>query len=107
MSSPLWIMPAPQPGYWLPSNVPLRVAFGELLIATRLRIRTGFKSGRHDLFFRKKPFGENVEGLSQFSDQNCAVERAVQTYDFEQSRLASSSAVGDPRRREPRRKPAR
>jgi hypothetical protein len=36
-------------------------------------------------FFRKKPFGENVEGLSQFSDQCCAVERAVQTHDFEQS----------------------
>jgi len=35
--------------------------------------------------FRKKPFGENVEGLSHFRDKSCAVEPAVQTGDFEDS----------------------
>jgi hypothetical protein len=38
-------------------------------------------------FFRKKPFGENVEGLSHFMDKSCAVEPAVQTDDFEDSTL--------------------
>jgi hypothetical protein len=37
--------------------------------------------------FRKKPFGENVEGLSHFRDESCAVEPAVQTDDFEDSTL--------------------
>jgi|SRR5579871_2118589 len=38
-------------------------------------------------FFRKKPFGKNVEGLSYFRDGSCAVEVAVQTHDFEDSPL--------------------
>jgi len=38
-------------------------------------------------FFRNEPFGENVEGLSHFGDESCAVERAVQTHDFEDSTL--------------------
>ena len=38
-------------------------------------------------FFRKKPFGQNVEGLSYFRDESYAVERAVQTHDFEDSTL--------------------
>ena len=36
-------------------------------------------------FFRKKPFGKNVEGLSYFRDKSCAIEGAVQTHDFEDS----------------------
>jgi hypothetical protein len=36
-------------------------------------------------FFRKKPFGKNVEGLSYFRDKSCAIEDAVQTHDFEDS----------------------
>ncbi len=38
---------------------------------------------------RKKPFGENVEGLSHFSDESCAVERAVQTHNIEQPTFCS------------------
>jgi hypothetical protein len=38
-------------------------------------------------FFRNEPFGENVKGLSHFSDETCAVEPAVQTDDFEDSTL--------------------
>ena len=38
-------------------------------------------------FFRKKPFGKNVEGLSYFRNESCAAERAVQTHDFEDSTL--------------------
>jgi hypothetical protein len=40
-------------------------------------------------FFRKKPFGENVEGRSHCGDKSCAVERAVQTRDFEDSTLCA------------------
>jgi len=36
-------------------------------------------------FFRKKPFGKNVERLSYFRDKSCAIEGAVQTHDFEDS----------------------
>ena len=39
------------------------------------------------LFCRKKPFGQNVEGLSNCGDESCAVERAVQKHDFEDSTL--------------------
>ena len=39
------------------------------------------------LFFRKKPFGKNVEGLSYFRDESYAVELAVQTHEFEDSTL--------------------
>jgi hypothetical protein len=39
--------------------------------------------------FRKKPFGENVEGRSHGGDKSCAVERAVQTHDFEDSTLCA------------------
>ena len=35
----------------------------------------------------KKPLGQNAEGLSYFRDERCAVERAVQTNDFEDSTL--------------------
>jgi hypothetical protein len=35
--------------------------------------------------FLDKPFGQNVEGLSYFRDESCAVEPAVQTEDFEDS----------------------
>jgi hypothetical protein len=38
-------------------------------------------------FSEKKPFGQKVEGLSYFRDESCAVERAVQTHDFEDSTL--------------------
>jgi hypothetical protein len=38
-------------------------------------------------FFRNEPYGENVEGLSYCGDKSCAVERAVQTHDFEDSTL--------------------
>jgi hypothetical protein len=34
-------------------------------------------------FFRKKPFGKNVEALSYLLDESCAVEVSVQTDDFE------------------------
>jgi hypothetical protein len=34
------------------------------------------------IFFRDKPFGEYVEGLSRCGDKSCAVERAVPTHDF-------------------------
>jgi hypothetical protein len=35
--------------------------------------------------FLKKPFGQQAEGLSHCGDKTCAVERAVQTEDFEDS----------------------
>lgn len=34
---------------------------------------------------REKPFGENVEGLSNFRDKSYTVEAAVQKHDFEQT----------------------
>jgi hypothetical protein len=37
------------------------------------------------IIFRKKPFGKNVEGLSYFREESCAVELAVQTHNFEDS----------------------
>ena len=40
-------------------------------------------------FFRDKPFGEYVEGLSYFRDESCAVEPAVQKHDFEDTSLGS------------------
>ena len=43
-----------------------------------------FKSCRPD-FIDKKPFGENVEGLSHCGDKSYVVETAVQTDDFEDS----------------------
>src|SRR6516164_2157368 len=39
------------------------------------------------LLFRKKPFGKNVEGLSYFRDESYPVELAVQTHDFQDSKL--------------------
>ena len=39
------------------------------------------------IFLRKKPFDENVERRSHCGDKSCAVERAVQTHDFEDSTL--------------------
>ena len=39
-------------------------------------------------FFRKRPFGEKVEGLSHFAGESCGVEPAVQTHDFENAGLA-------------------
>src|SRR5437660_8584391 len=50
-------------------------------------------------FFRKKPFGENVEGLSHFRDERCAVERAGQTEDFRDSTLRTLTAGARPARR--------
>jgi hypothetical protein len=45
--------------------------------------------------FRKKPFGENVEGLVHFRDKSCDVEPAVQTDYFEDStfRIVISGAT--------------
>ena len=39
--------------------------------------------------FQKKPFGENVEGLSHCGDESCVIESAVQKHDFEDSTLCS------------------
>ena len=38
-------------------------------------------------FFRKKPFGENVEGLSHYWAKSYVIETPVQTDDFEDSPL--------------------
>jgi hypothetical protein len=37
--------------------------------------------------FQKKPFSENVEGLSHCGDESCAIETLVQKHDFEHSPL--------------------
>jgi hypothetical protein len=42
---------------------------------------------KHVSFFRKKPFGKNVEGLSYFRDESYAGDLAVQTHDLEDSTL--------------------